>query len=268
VWEGKEVAIKVGYPVRVTEDLDPLQEAKITESLHHHNIVQTLKYTHRTVSKDNDSKHDEVVHVEPWYVMQYCDKGTLQVAIQANVFGHSHKYKLSWALQCLKDISQALMYLHGMGVMHGDLTCSNVMLMSDSHDSRGFHLKIADFGQAQVFSKWPGPQKNVDTYGTVTHQPPELLMNGVLTPQADVWAFGMIMWELFTGIPPYADYRPAQMIYIITVAKHLPPIPTHCPKDYHDLMLNCWKRQPQRPDFAKVHTAVTDMLRKLSAGKT
>lgn len=268
IWEGREVAVKVGYPVRVTEDQDPLQEAKITENLHHNNIVQTLRYTQRLVSRDSDQKHEEVVHIEPWYVMQYCDRGTLQMAIQANTFGHSHKYKLVWALRCLLDISNALAYLHGMGVMHGDLTCSNAMLVSDEQDPRGFHVKVADFGQAQVFSKWPGPQKNVQSYGTVTHQPPEVLMNGVLTPSADVWAFGMIMWELFTGTAPYSEYRPAQMIYIITVAKHLPALPTHCPQDYQDLMLSCWQRQKQRPDFAQVQLSVSAMLRKLSTNKT
>lgn len=37
------------------------------------------------------------------------------------------------------------------------------------------------------------------TYGTVTHQPPELLLHGVLSRSVDVWAFGVMMWELFTG---------------------------------------------------------------------
>lgn len=264
IWEGREVAVKVGHPVQVTEEKDPLQEAKITETLQHHNIVQTLKYTHRDVDHHGDDSHSEVVLVEPWYVMEYCDGGTLQTAIQADLFHHTRKLKLAWVLQCARDVASALTYLHGIGIMHGDLTCANIMVMSDKQDPRGFHLKVADFGQAQVFSKWIAKNRSVQTYGTVTHQPPEVLMQGTLSPAADVWAYGMLMYELFTGSPPYKQFIEAQMIYVITVTKHLPPVPAHCPQDYKDLMSACWQKAEQRPTFPVVSQRVNEMLRKYS----
>lgn len=57
-------------------------------------------------------------------------------------------------------------------------------------------MQVADFGlsrQAECDSV------DTDTYGTVTHMPPELLMEGKLTKSADVYAFGVLLWEMYSG---------------------------------------------------------------------
>lgn len=56
-------------------------------------------------------------------------------------------------------------------------------------------LQVADFG----LSRQAGDSVDTDTYGTVTHMPPELLMEGKLTKSADVYAFGVLLWEMYTG---------------------------------------------------------------------
>ena len=61
--------------------------------------------------------------------------------------------------------------------------------------ANGVLIQVADFG----LSRQAGDSVDTDTYGTVTHMPPELLMEGKLTKSADVYAFGVLLWEMFTG---------------------------------------------------------------------
>ena len=57
-------------------------------------------------------------------------------------------------------------------------------------------LQVADFGLSRQAAS---TTVDTDTYGTVTHMPPELLMEGKLTKSADVYAFGVLLWEMYTG---------------------------------------------------------------------
>ncbi len=258
-WEGKEVAVKVCHPVRLTEDRDPLQDARLTDSLHHVNVVKALKSICRDVETTGATR--EVVLVEPWFVMEYCDMGSLDAAIKRNVFFQKNNNpRLTIILQTARDVTTAMAFLHDRGVLHGDLTCNNIMLAKDAVDPRGFHVKVGDFGQAQAFSRWSRVSMDAEAHGTVSHQAPEMLINGTLSPAADVWAFGMVLYQLFTGRPPFSEYSDAQMIYIIATRKHLPPIPAHCPPDIRHLMEQCW--QQERPGFVQLSYIITDMLRK------
>ena len=58
-------------------------------------------------------------------------------------------------------------------------------------------LQVADFGLSRQASS---STVDTDTYGTVTHMPPELLMEGKLSKAADVYAFGVLLWEMYTGM--------------------------------------------------------------------
>jgi serine/threonine protein kinase len=77
--------------------------------------------------------------------------------------------------------------------------------------------QVADFGLSRQSSS---STVDTDTYGTVTHMPPELLMEGKLTKSADVYAFGVLLWEMYTGS------------VVITLFKRmilLPPSTPHSP---------------------------------------
>ena len=76
------------------------------------------------------------------------------------------------------EIAAALAYLHGLDLLHGDLTGGNILLSSSHVNERGFCAKVADFGLSRTVGSEP---IDVNTYGTVTHMPPELLTTGELT---------------------------------------------------------------------------------------
>lgn len=66
-------------------------------------------------------------------------------------------------------------------------------------------MQVADFGLSRQASS---TTVDTDTYGTVTHMPPELLMEGKLTKSADVYAFGVLLWEMYTGMVAFTVRPP------------------------------------------------------------
>ena len=72
---------------------------------------------------------------------------------------------------------------------------------------RGFVAKVGDFGFARVLGGGGDASVSTGTYGTVTHCPPELLTAGRLSKAADVYAFGVLCWECYTGRRPWEGER-------------------------------------------------------------
>lgn len=133
--------------------------------------------------------------------MEFCDRGSLSNAVKAGSFkipiNRGTKPNVSNALLTALDIANAMMYLHNIRIVHGDLKAENVLLKSDVADPRGFVCKVSDFGLSRFLAE--DTHIETFTYGTITHMPPELLRGGILTPAADVYSFAVLMWELLTG---------------------------------------------------------------------
>lgn len=106
-----------------------------------------------------------------------------------------------------RNILSGLAYLHSRNIIHGDLKAQNILLATSLTDSRGYIAKLADFGMARQMQN---AQTHIDTlqYGTVSHDAPEKLSGSKLAPAADVYAFGITLWEMYTqrqafdGLPP------------------------------------------------------------------
>ncbi len=87
-------------------------------------------------------------------------------------------------------MAQAADYLHQHGLVHGDLRPENVLLTTDPARPFSFTIKLSDYGLAQALG----------AKGSVAHAAPELLeQGGRPSAAADVYAFGILMWELYTG---------------------------------------------------------------------
>jgi serine/threonine protein kinase len=86
-------------------------------------------------------------------------------------------------------VASALAYLHQQNVLHADLKAGNVLLSSDPASPTGLTAKVSDFGLSRALGVNQTHQ-STRTVGTVTHVPPELLLQGKLSHKADVYAFG------------------------------------------------------------------------------
>ena len=91
---------------------------------------------------------------------------------------------------------------------------------------------------------------------------PEILQRKEYTICSDIYSFGMIMWELMTGRLPFEDQtNDVGLMSKICYDGLLPPITTNAPKDYIELMQECWNSDPiKRPEAANIYEKLRDIL--------
>lgn len=145
-------------------------------------------------------------------VMEFCDLGCLRRALHI-----VHAYTLPDGardlialLRTLVDVALGLDYLHNAaGVVHGDLKPANVLLTTAGNTKRGWIAKLADFGVARAVEEGMAQQPSTVTAraegGTNAFMSPEVVTSGRLIPASDVYAFGILMWEGWTGLIPFSD---------------------------------------------------------------
>ncbi|KAI8473776.1 MAG: kinase-like domain-containing protein [Monoraphidium minutum] len=199
-------------------------------------------------------------------VMEYCDLGTLRRAAQRGLFhralGTGPRPTLGVDLAALVEVAlevaQAAAYLHSIRLLHCDIKLDNVLLKSEVSQPRGYISKLADFGLAKVLGA-AGAATNVACAGTVTHLAPELFVPGSrVTPAADAYAFGVLLYELYAGgASAYAGLPKAAIIDRVARAGLRPRFPEGAPRGYVAVAAACWAPDPAaRPGFPAIIAAL------------
>ncbi|BDA45748.1 probable mitogen-activated protein kinase kinase kinase 11 at C-terminar half [Coccomyxa sp. Obi] len=202
-------------------------------------------------SQGSSSSREAGSLLETWILMELADRGSLSDALRAGRFP-THDFTAVY--RCLLDIASGVEYLHDAGLIHGDLKSANVLLKSTGTDARGFVCKLADFGLSRALDHEKHTHISTQTYGTVAYMPPELLSNSRLMRSADIYSFGMLMWELSSGQVPFDRMTVGQIFFAVVQENVRPPVPeTGWPPSYVKLMRRCWDRDPkQRPEISDV----------------
>lgn len=189
--------------------------------------------------------------------MEYCDKSSLQRALDIRKFHDPvdalHVRLDMWSvLETLKEVLHALIFLQEKRILHGDLKAANVLLASSDRDRRGFVAKISDFGLSRVLK----PEMNhicTQTFGTVTHMPPELLASGIMSPSADVYALGILMWEVYTAERVFKTMSDGEVIVAVVTKRLRPTFPSDVTTEYKVLAEKCWAEHAEdRPTLEQV----------------
>jgi len=154
------------------------------------------------------------------------------------------------------DISQGCLFLHQLNppVIHRDLKSPNILLSFDKEKSR-LVCKIADFGLSR------GLVWNTDLEGKVVDNPiwlaPEILRHHRYTEKVDIYAFGVIMWELMSGADFFGETAFMSAIEDKIKKGERPIIPPHTPPYYRKLIEICWDDdQNARPSFAQTTESI------------
>lgn len=253
-----------------------LLEGAMTSTINHPNVVQTFDYRvvhlHPTPLSPGISGHTRVLQ-ETHIIMEFCDRGSLQDAIEQGAFlvdgpngarvpGKVPEVDMEAILLTLNEVASALDYLHGHRLTHRDLKPKNILLKSKVKDKRGFTAKVSDFGLSQVLPDTQETHVSTKYSGTVTHMPPELIEDGKIYQTGDVYAFGIIMWEMYSGKIPYANMAHPQIMVGVVTHNLRPKYPDACPDWYKSLSYRCWKKDAKsRPSFSEICTFLDQGLR-------
>ena len=182
----REVAIKL---LRAIDDDDAQErfqrEIRIAGALSHPNIVRIY----------DAGSHDS----QPFVAMEYVNGQTLSEVIKAGV-----PLELDRKIEMLLDLADGLGYAHKRGVIHRDIKPSNLII--DDHGT----LKILDFGIARLTDSG---RTSLSAVGTPSYMAPEQILGEVVDARADLFSFGVVVYELiayrqpFTGDSEHSVYH-------------------------------------------------------------
>ncbi|KAL5229419.1 hypothetical protein ABZP36_028195 [Zizania latifolia] len=131
------------------------------------------------------------------------------------------------------DVARGLAYLHGMGLVHGDVKARNVVIGADGR------AKLADFGCA----RWADSGRPIG--GTPAFMAPEVARGEEQRPAADVWALGCTIIEMATGSAPWSDMDDVlAAVYRIGYMDAVPEVPGWLSAEAKDFLGRCLTRRP------------------------
>ena len=175
-----------------------------------------------------------------YLLMEYCAAGSLYDIMRFS-FPQGFKDELLIAT-FLRDVLNALQYIHSNGQIHRDVKPGNVLLCADGA------VKLGDFGVAASLIE-QGQRQNAryTVTGTPCYMAPEVLNEDHgYTEKADIWSLGITAIELATGEAPYSRLK--QMEVMIKILKSPPPtLPTNSPysMEFRDFVKCCLQKDPK-----------------------
>ncbi|ELW68848.1 Serine/threonine-protein kinase B-raf [Tupaia chinensis] len=209
-------------------------------------------------------------HVNILLFMGYSTKPQLAIVTQwcegSSLYHHLHiietKFEMIKLIDIARQTAQGMDYLHAKSIIHRDLKSNNIFLHED------LTVKIGDFGLATVKSRWSGSHQFEQLSGSILWMAPEVIRMQDKNPysfQSDVYAFGIVLYELMTGQLPYSNINNRDQIIFMVGRGYLSPdlskVRSNCPKAMKRLMAECLKKKrDERKLFPQIILASIELL--------
>ncbi len=237
---GREVAIKV-LPEAVSAEPQRLarfdREARVLASLNHPSIAAIYSF-----------EHQDPVH---FLVMELAEGEDLAERIARGPVA------LGEALPIALQIAEALETAHERGIVHRDLKPANVRVTAEGQ------VKVLDFGLARAFESGDGPGAGPERLsisptltaqmtrvgallGTAAYMSPEQARGQEADKRADIWSFGVVLYEMLAGKPLFDGASVADVLAaVVRDDLDLPELPEDVPPSIRDLLARCLDRDPK-----------------------
>jgi hypothetical protein len=194
------------------------REAQAAGRLSHPNIVGVYDY-----GENADTA---------WIVMEMVEGGSLK-----SIIDRGDRMPVAEVVRLMEEILSALAYSHGRGVVHRDIKPANIMLAGDRS------VKIADFGIARIENS---SMTQVGTVmGTPAYMAPEQLRGEAVDARADIWAAGVVLYQLLTGEKPFEGNYTALMHRVLNTE---PPPPSQlavsAPRGFDAVLARALAKRP------------------------
>jgi serine/threonine protein kinase len=196
------------------------------------------------VSKDKDGNYV--------LVMKYMPEGNLREYMRKNyreLKFYDIRYYKSSKLLFLQQISQGLKDIHRKKLVHRDLHSGNILVDRSN-------CRITDLGLAQPVNE---VQNEHTIYGLMPYMAPEVLMGQPYIQASDIYSLGMVMYEILTGLLPYAEQAHDTNLALMILQGIRPQFPTQVkyPQLLVDLIKRCWEQEPNnRPSTKEISEMV------------
>ncbi|XP_052861890.1 raf homolog serine/threonine-protein kinase Raf [Anopheles cruzii] len=192
-------------------------------------------------------------------VTQWCEGSSLYKHIHVN----ETKFKLNTLIDIARQAAQGMDYLHAKNIIHRDLKSNNIFLHDD------FSVKIGDFGLATAKVRWSGSQQSNQPTGSILWMAPEVIRMKDQNPysfQSDVYAFGIVLYEMLTEQLPYNHINNKdQILFMVGCGKLRPDLTkvrSDCPQALKRCVEDCIKfNRDERPLFRLLLNMLETMLR-------
>ncbi|XP_005910579.1 muscle, skeletal receptor tyrosine-protein kinase isoform X3 [Bos mutus] len=153
-----------------------------------------------------------------------------------------------------RQVAAGMAYLSERKFVHRDLATRNCLV------GENMVVKIADFGLSRNIYSADYYKANENDAIPIRWMPPESIFYNRYTTESDVWAYGVVLWEIFSyGLQPYYGMAHEEVIYYVRDGNIL-SCPENCPLELYNLMRLCWSKVPaDRPSFSSIHRILERM---------
>lgn len=136
--------------------------------------------------------------------------------------------------------------LAGQNIVHRDLAARNILVSSD------LTPKVSDFGFSRVVGE-SGVGKTTTDVGPIRWMAPEALLERTFSEKSDVWAYGCLLIEIFTGQPPFPNMDIFKVAVTVRDDGTRPEVPAVAPEWAQSIMSDCFQVDPaRRPTFKEI----------------
>lgn len=218
---GRPAAIKILHSTVTDESFKTrfFNEARLQASLHHPNIAALY---------DFQEQGNELL-----IFMEFVDGDSLDDLVARRAFS------IKESLEVFASVCEAVGYIHQNGIVHRDIKAQNIKLTA------GGKAKLLDFGIAKAAGSH-GLTQTGGVIGTPNYLSPEQLSGEKATAAADVWALGVLLYEMLTGKLPFNGETLGGLVLQITNAQFTPPeqINPGIPREVSNIIKRCLKKDP------------------------
>jgi len=151
------------------------------------------------------------------------------------------------------DACKGLTYLHSLKILHRDLKTHNLLV------DYNWIVKVCDFGLSRTMVEQDSG--TMTACGTPSWAAPEVLRRDHYTHKADVYSFGICLWEMCTRQRPYPDLKPYQVVICVATDGLRPDLQNHTiPPYFEKIMKQCWSDDiDDRPEFAQLRDILSEV---------
>jgi serine/threonine protein kinase len=249
VYHGRKVAIKRLFNSRLDDEgmRKMRKEAAILSGIDHPRVVKLMGLS--------------VADGKLLLVMELVPRGSLRALLS------NSSVSLKWQkrLAMLRDAAVGIAFLHSKGIVHRDIKSSN-LLVDDN-----LSVKVGDFGFATAkhdngtmtrcgTPSWTAPEvlapsslataqgsssEHSDSDVEMKTKTKTKAKTGAVSEKADVYSFGIVMWEVLTRRMPYEDGNMMTVAMDVLQGKR-PKVPNDCPSKFAEIMQRCWHQKPHK----------------------